>query len=101
MVQGITLPCTLLAIQGLVKILEGEGTVKEVAGKGVQEAADLLGIHLQGLDGYNGLNVDGPSSAETAKVTTFKMEFVKAVESTEKWNYSKETNNGSHVNTEL
>ena len=51
MVQGVTLPSTLSDIQGLVKILEGEGTVKEVAGKGVQEAAHLLGIQSQGLDG--------------------------------------------------
>ena len=99
--QGITLPCTLPDIQGLVKTLEGEGTVKEVAGKGVQEAADLLGIQLQGLDRYNGLNIVGPNSTQSAKVTSFKMEFVKAVESLEKWNDTEEGNNGSHVNTGL
>lgn len=115
--QGITLPLTLLAIRGIVKVLEGEGVgldwsttaVKEVTGQVVQEAADLLGIHLQGITSYNAsISVDNISQEfpmnfpHELDMLDIKMEPVDENESTETFmDTNIVTNMGLHMNTDL
>ena len=117
-VQGLTLPLTLPAIQGLVKLLEGgdwsTAPVKEL----VKEAAELLGIHLEGLEGDHALNIGKLFPLQTRNETDIKMEPEEEVESTEEFNHKEikmelvdstekckaielEAIKGLHVNTEL
>ena len=115
--QGITLPLTLPAIRGLVKFLEGEGAVldwsstavKEVTGQVVQEAAYLLGIHLQGLTGYSAsISVENISQEfplnfpNELDMLDIKMEPVYENESTETFmDTNIVTNMGLFINTDL
>ena len=115
-VQGLTLPLTLPAIQGLVKLLEGGDWPAAPVEQVVTEAADILGIHLEALDRENTLKI-GELFSLQANSTDIKMEPVdevdestgnfedteikmKPLDSTEKFT-ELEAIKESHLNTDL